>query len=460
MSINVQVSSIPSVNILVSNSGNLLNLSPQGYTLHANTHISGGIDSIDHNYLLGLQGGQNNQYYHLTSGQFTNLNNQVVYTTGNQSISGNINISGNLTVDTNTFFVDAANNKVGIGTTTPTSKLTLSSGQIELPLGTGTAPSYTFNGDLDTGMFSASANTLNFATNGVLRLTIQPNGNVALPAAAYLVANNIVDFVSNTNGITMDNTKVSLVAGSAARLTAVITTGNIGIGTTSPLAKLHTIATTEQLRIGYDASNYTSTTVSSAGLVTLSAVGDSAGFAFGNTTRPTSAGTGVPAATSLITRADADARSVSTILGTNFVVSNSATRADTTMVLSLGVGTWELNGYFETTNAATGGAKIYIAVAGAQPESYNHRLIMISVNGGSSNPIFGSSTPAYGGGSSPFVFSRSLTSGAGSNFQLLPSVVVLTASATFTIGFSQDTAVASNTTLFSFSKFWANRISH
>ena len=155
MSINVQVSSIPSVNILVSNSGNLLNLSPQGYTLHANTHISGGIDSIDHNYLLGLQGGQNNQYYHLTSGQFTNLNsiisstgnytlhsetgafyassnpsgfitgvdlssyattqyvtgisgslqgqitnlnNQLVYTTGNQSISGNINISGNLTI--------------------------------------------------------------------------------------------------------------------------------------------------------------------------------------------------------------------------------------------------------------------------------------------------------------------------------------------------------------------------
>jgi len=119
MSINVQVSSIPNINILVSNSGNLLNLSPQGYTLHANTHISGGIDSIDHNYLLGLQGGQNNQYYHLTSGQFNNLNsiisstgtytlhsetgafyassnpsgyiagvNNLVYVTGNQIISG------------------------------------------------------------------------------------------------------------------------------------------------------------------------------------------------------------------------------------------------------------------------------------------------------------------------------------------------------------------------------------
>ena len=177
------------------------------------------------------------------------------------------------------------------------------------------------------------------------------------------------------------------------------------------------------------------------------------------TTRPTSAGTGTPAATSLITRADADARSVSTILGTNFTVNNSATRANTSMVLSLGIGTWELNGFFQTLNAATGGAKIYIAVAGSSPESYQHRLTMISVNGGSTNPVFSGGTPD-GGGTSPFVFSRSLTTGAGSFFQLLPSVIVLTSSATFTIGFSQDTAVASNTILYSFSKFWANRISH
>jgi len=130
MSINVQVSPIPNINILVGNSGNLLNLSPQGYTLHANTHISGGIDSIDHNYLLGLQGGQNNQYYHLNSGQYTNLNsiinstgtytlhsetgafyassnpsgfitgiNNIVYDFGNQNISGIKNFYSRPTVN-------------------------------------------------------------------------------------------------------------------------------------------------------------------------------------------------------------------------------------------------------------------------------------------------------------------------------------------------------------------------
>jgi len=55
---------------------------------------------------------------------------------------------------------------------------------------------------------------------------------------------------------------------------------NVGIGTASPSAKLHTISTTEQLRLGYDASNYMSATVSSAGAVTLNAVGASAEFAF------------------------------------------------------------------------------------------------------------------------------------------------------------------------------------
>jgi len=40
----------------------------------------------------------------------------------------NISIDGDLTVDTNTLYVDSTNNKVGIGTTSPNSKLTISSG--------------------------------------------------------------------------------------------------------------------------------------------------------------------------------------------------------------------------------------------------------------------------------------------------------------------------------------------
>ncbi len=63
-------------------------------------------------------------------------------------------------------------------------------------------------------------------------------------------------------------------------LLTVKNTGNIGIGTTSPSAKLHTIGTTEQFRVGYDTSNYFSTTVGSTGGVNFDAVGAGAGFTF------------------------------------------------------------------------------------------------------------------------------------------------------------------------------------
>lgn len=51
------------------------------------------------------------------------------------------------------------------------------------------------------------------------------------------------------------------------------TTTRLGIGTQSPAAELHALATTEQLRLGYDASNYGATTVSATGVVANTATG-------------------------------------------------------------------------------------------------------------------------------------------------------------------------------------------
>lgn len=45
--------------------------------------------------------------------------------------------------------------------------------------------------------------------------------------------------------------------------------GPVTVGTTSASAKIHAVAATEQLRLGYDASNYASFTVSSAGVLNL-----------------------------------------------------------------------------------------------------------------------------------------------------------------------------------------------
>lgn len=56
--------------------------------------------------------------------------------------------------------------------------------------------------------------------------------------------------------------------------------GKVGIGTDSPATRLHLLATTEQLRLGYDASNYFSTTVASNGTTTFNLVGTAPTFTF------------------------------------------------------------------------------------------------------------------------------------------------------------------------------------
>ena len=58
------------------------------------------------------------------------------------------------------------------------------------------------------------------------------------------------------------------------------TDGKIGINTQSPSARLHIIDTTEQLRLGYDASNYLSATVASTGSTTFALTGTTPIFTF------------------------------------------------------------------------------------------------------------------------------------------------------------------------------------
>lgn len=53
----------------------------------------------------------------------SNTTSGALVVTGGVGISGAINVGGSLTVDTNTFYVDSTNNRVGVGTTSPTKKL-------------------------------------------------------------------------------------------------------------------------------------------------------------------------------------------------------------------------------------------------------------------------------------------------------------------------------------------------
>lgn len=78
-------------------------------------------------------------------------------------------------------------------------------------------------------------------------------------------------------------------------------TGRLGLGTAGVAvsAFLHVISTSLQMRVGYDVSNYYTTTVSSGGAITFEAVGASAGFTFSDpvTLSSTSTATGLLTAT-------------------------------------------------------------------------------------------------------------------------------------------------------------------
>ncbi len=123
--------------------------------------------------------------------------------------------------------------------------------------GSGASPAYSFTDDTDTGMFYSSANggTMNFVIGGGTRFYTQGTGS-------YTVFNGNI-FAANTSGWMLENAASSLtnptlvphrsssttgIGGDGADKLALITAGttaltvdssqNIGIGTTSPLAKL------------------------------------------------------------------------------------------------------------------------------------------------------------------------------------------------------------------------------
>ncbi len=55
------------------------------------------------------------------------------------------------------------------------------SGQLFLPTGSAAAPSMTFTGDTNTGIYRSAADTINIATNGISRLQIDSTGAVLIP---------------------------------------------------------------------------------------------------------------------------------------------------------------------------------------------------------------------------------------------------------------------------------------
>lgn len=76
-------------------------------------------------------------------------------------------------------------------------------GQQQLPLGSAGAPSYSFIGDANTGLFSSAADSMSFVTNGVARTIVNNNGTTVnsgvLTVPAGSVAAPSITFAGDTN---------------------------------------------------------------------------------------------------------------------------------------------------------------------------------------------------------------------------------------------------------------------
>ena len=242
-------------------------------------------NGANYNYKFGdIDGAENQTHYEINSvdgyhllkngnvGIGINTPSEKLTVSGNISASGSLsassaNITGDLTVDTNTLYVDSADSRVGIGTTTPDYALDVI-------------------GDIRASSDIIVTNGRSFAgtgSDGSIRVIMEVDESDQVNVGA---ANS--DYTTRLR--TGDGNPLLILNGTSTEIARFDGSGNLGIGTDSPSAKLHTLATTEQLRLGYDTSNYFSTTVGSTGATTLSAVGSGAKFAFGANVEVAAAG--------------------------------------------------------------------------------------------------------------------------------------------------------------------------
>jgi lysophospholipase L1-like esterase len=114
------------------------------------------------------------------------------------------------------------------------------------------------------------------ATNTVGIYTVNTNGTQT--SHTQSAGNSVSQFTVHTFGTstgvylcTNDVQMVLYVNGAVCQ--RISTTGNVAIGDVTAAAKLHVLATSEQLRLGYDATKYASFTVDNAGDMTVAPSG-------------------------------------------------------------------------------------------------------------------------------------------------------------------------------------------
>ncbi len=203
-------------------------------------------------------------------------NNSAAYTSGSVIFSDGTK----LTQDNTNFYWDDTNNRLGIGDSSPTAALTIGSGDLFQVKNDGDISSirgiaYSFpavQGGVNTVLANDGSGGLTWVAQSSIapdsldfsdfvdNMTLDASTDIAEPGAFVL---SLTNDASGNSFLVNDN-------GNADTTPFVIDlSGSVGIGT-----KLHVVATSEQARLGYDASNYVSFNVNSGGDLTLTPTGN------------------------------------------------------------------------------------------------------------------------------------------------------------------------------------------
>lgn len=145
-------------------------------------------------------------------------------------------------------------------------------------LGVGVTPSYKFDVSGDTrlagmvgiGTSNPGTFTLNIGSAAYATLRVLGATAADFRFSHSGAGTNVKEVLQRTQNGTTSWSSLTDAGGFNKQNILVLdhATGNVGIGTT-PSTKIHSLSTTEQLRLGYDASHYLSFTVGSANAVTL-----------------------------------------------------------------------------------------------------------------------------------------------------------------------------------------------
>ncbi len=183
--------------------------------------------------------------------------------------SGTTTIANGLVVNTNSLAVDKATGYVGVGTTTPSVRFDVVGGTVSTLAkfsgteASGAGVSLTVqNNDVSTASYALYQMFAGDANHGGIFFGSRAANN------AYGIANGITfrSMAGQDIGLTA---AAAFGALSGPSILIQGSTGNVGIGTTTPAAKLQIVKTSEQLRLSYDSADYSSFTVGTDGGLTI-----------------------------------------------------------------------------------------------------------------------------------------------------------------------------------------------